>query len=248
VSEVSTDARRADELKDPQEFRRESVTNAYKAEIESRIKASGALKTNGHFIHHEGTLDEFHSTVWFAAEDLFLDPGLMTQAIPSLVSTLESQVLNQVDLVAGIVTGGAVLAREVAQYIQSDRPMKDSRGISCIHLKHRKDDNGEQEYDLTNSVRAWLKRWRQEHEGRSPNCLLLDDVISSSRTTLHCIEILRAVGVPVVGMLHVASANAKLPRLLEGIPAGVLFNFDGGKTFKTKVCPMCLGRQLKTVV
>lgn len=228
-------------------FRRESLTPALREAAVARVTERGALKTGGHFIHHEATPQEFHSSTWFYFGALTRDPSDMSIVIPGLVHKLTSDVIDQIEVVMGVATGGAVVAREVAQYIQSDRLLEQEMP-SCLTLRHSNllEEDG---YDITNDDREWLRQWRANHKGRSPRCLLLDDVMYSSDTTLYCVEVLRGMGLPVTAILHVAATTDMMrPKLLEGIPSGSLFSFEAGKIYKPGGCPMCAQRIPRTVI
>ncbi len=226
-----------------QVFRREALTPAFLEEGIRKIGESGALMTNGHFIHHEQTPQEFHTTTWFYGDALLRDPETMSSIIPALVHKLDRTILDQVNLLIGIVTGGALITPLAAQFMQAERSMK-LPSLRCMFLRHQLED----EYDLSQDDRRWLTDWREKNLGHSPNCLLIDDVLFSAQTTLDGVTALRGIGLPVVAMLHVAGATIQRPKLIQDIPAGCLYPFDPGKIYKPTACPMCAMRKKKTIV
>ncbi|MBX4187481.1 MAG: phosphoribosyltransferase [Candidatus Doudnabacteria bacterium] len=170
----------------------------------------------------------------------------MAHIVPALIHQVSREVYDQIGVVAGVVTGGAMIVREVVQFIQSERQMT-LEPPSCLVLRHTHDD-GEEIYGVTNDDEQWLGQWRKEHQGRSPQVLLVDDVIYSSKTAVACVEVLRRLGMPVKAMLHIAGTREARPKLLKDIAQGCLFEFDAGPIYRPRSCPMCLAGQEKTIL
>ena len=226
-------------------FRREALTPHFMEAGEEKVTASGALRTDGHFVHHEGELDdERHTSTWFDADALFRDTSVVNHVIPAMVHKLPLEVLCSIDVVVAVATGGVGLALQTCAYIDTERP-REMEALSCLFLRHA----GKEDYGFSNGDKLWIADWTEAHKHK-PRCLVLDDVFYFGTTTTNVVEYLRTddVKVIVTAILHAAGTNQTRPKLLNRIPQGCFFDFDPGPAYQRRDCPMCKAGMPKTIV
>ena len=188
----------------------------------SDLQQQGVLRT-GHFDFGNG----YHGRVYLNPHQLFRHPSTIWRFAQDLLDVLPASIVDQVELVAGPVTGGALLGHTMAGLLDSRRiitrePMlfapfaADTTGAAgCSHtLSHF---------------------YRGQVRGR--RVLLVDDVRNTGQTQAWCTALVREAGGTVI-------ATAEIYDRLEsnidvGIPNFALAEYKAPENFPETACPMC---------
>src|SRR5580692_7753089 len=92
---------------------------------ENRVKAlkdlqqSEVLMIDGHFDYGNG----YHGRVYLNAHQLFRHPSMIWRFAQDLIDVLPEEVVQTTEVVAGPVTGGALLAHTMAGLLDSRRSL-----------------------------------------------------------------------------------------------------------------------------
>src|SRR5438445_4902217 len=83
------------------------------------LQHSGVLMLDGHFDYGNG----YHGRVYLNPHQLFRHPSTIWRFAQDLLDLLPADLLQRVDVVAGPVTGGALLAHTMAGLLDSRRAL-----------------------------------------------------------------------------------------------------------------------------
>ena len=84
------------------------------------LRKSGVLMVDGHFDFGNG----FHGTAYVNPHQLFRQPSTIWRVAQDLLEVIPDDILQQTEVVAGPVTGGALLAHTMAGLLDSRRSLK----------------------------------------------------------------------------------------------------------------------------
>src|SRR5438046_8415730 len=79
------------------------------------LQQSGVLMLDGHFDYGNG----YHARVYLNPHQLFRHPSTIWRFAQDLIDLLPGDLVQQTDVVAGPVTGGALLAHTIAGLLDS---------------------------------------------------------------------------------------------------------------------------------
>src|ERR1043165_8099621 len=83
------------------------------------LQQSGVLMLGGHFDYGNG----YHRRVYLNPHQLFRYPSTIWRFAQDLIDIIPSELLEATDMVAGPVTGGALLAHTIAGLLESRRSL-----------------------------------------------------------------------------------------------------------------------------
>src|SRR5688500_9223120 len=83
------------------------------------LQSSGVLMLDGHLDYGNG----YHGRAYLNPHQLFRHPSTIWQFAQDLIDLLPADLLQQVEVVAGPVTGGALLAHTIAGLLDSRRSL-----------------------------------------------------------------------------------------------------------------------------
>src|SRR3954471_8604650 len=83
------------------------------------LQHSGVLMVNGHFDYGNG----YHGRAYLNPHQLFRQPSTIWRLAQDLLDLLPADVAEQTEVVAGPVTGGALLAHTIAGLLDSRRSL-----------------------------------------------------------------------------------------------------------------------------
>src|SRR5262245_12190103 len=83
------------------------------------LQRSDVLMLNGHFDYGNG----YHGRVYLNPHQLFRHPSTIWRFAQDLLDVLPGDILQQTEVVAGPVTGGALLAHTIAGLLDSRRSL-----------------------------------------------------------------------------------------------------------------------------
>src|SRR6059036_3684152 len=144
------------------------------------LQQSGVLMLDGHFDYGNG----FHGRAYLNPHQLFRHPSTIWRFAQGLIDLLPNEWIQRTEVVAGPVTGGALLAHTIAGLLDSRRS-----------LTHPPCRFAPFNYDPARgfALRAF---YRAELKGR--RVLLADDVRNTGETFAKCASLVREAGATIL--------------------------------------------------
>ena len=183
------------------------------------LQQAGVLMLDGHFDYGNG----YHGRVYLNPHHLFVHPSTIWRFAQDLIDLLPSDLVQQTQVVAGPVTGGALLAHTIAGLLDSRR---DLTRPPTLFAPLSGDTAG---------GHSLSRFYQQQVKGRQ--VLLVDDVRNTGHTLSRCAAALRAAG----GLLL---ATAQIYDRLEAIvdldvPNIALAEYKAPENYPVGACPLC---------
>ena len=177
------------------------------------------LMLNGHFDFGNG----YHGRVYLNPHQLFRYPSTIWRFAQDLLDVLPASVVDDTEVVAGPVTGGALLAHTVAGLLDSRRPMGSPRTMFAP-------------FGVDQDCGQTLSQYYQR-QVRGKKVLLVDDVRNTGQTFVRCAELVRAGGGIVI-------ATAEIYDRMEAIAGPDVENYPlaeykAPENFPAADCPLC---------
>jgi orotate phosphoribosyltransferase len=183
------------------------------------LQQSGVLMIDGHFDYGNG----YHGRVYLNPHQLFRHPSTIWRFAQDLLDVLPSELVQRTEVVAGPVTGGALLAHTIAGLLDSRRS-----------LTHPPSSFAPFNYDGSGgfALRTFYAR-----ELKSKRVLLADDVRNTGETFARCAQLVKEAGGTVVATAEIydrCEANVDL-----GVPNVALAEYKAPANFSVADCPLC---------
>jgi orotate phosphoribosyltransferase len=177
------------------------------------------LMLNGHFDFGNG----YHGTLYLNPHQLFRYPSTIWRFAQDLLDILPASVLDVTEVVAGPVTGGALLGHTIAGLLDSRREI--SRPPTLFAPFTVDQDCGQT-----------LSRFYQQ-QVRGRNVLLVDDVRNTGQTLARCATLVRENGGEV---LATAEIYDRLEAIADaGVPNIALAEYKAPDNYIAADCPLC---------
>jgi orotate phosphoribosyltransferase len=177
------------------------------------------LMLNGHFDYGNG----FHGRVYLNPHRLFRYPSTIWRLAQDLLDVLPSDLLQQTDVVAGPVMGGALLAHTLAGLLDGRRSLTHP---PCSFAPFSRPSD--QEFTL----RAFYAR---QMSGR--RVLIADDVRNTGKTFESCARLVRDAGGLVLATVEICD---RLEAMADaGAPNYALVDYPAPENYPASACPMC---------
>ena len=174
---------------------------------------------NGHFDYGNG----FHGRVYLNAHQLFRQPSTIWRLAQDLLDVLPGDLLEQTEVVAGPVMGGALLAHTLAGLL-------DGRRASPI----RPAASRRSAAAATTTSRC-ARFYAREMAGK--RVLIADDVRNTGKTFERCAELVRQAGGTVLATVEICD---RLEAMVDaGVPNYALAEYKAPENFAVADCPMC---------
>jgi orotate phosphoribosyltransferase len=183
------------------------------------LQSSEVLMLDGHFDYGNG----YHGRAYLNAHQLFRHPSTIWQFAQDLIDLLPGDLLQRVEVVAGPVTGGALLAHTIAGLLDSRRSLTHAR---CRFAPFTARPDGE----LT--LRSF---YRREVAGRA--VLVVDDVRNTGETLARCAGLIAAADGTVLGTAEIYDRLESIHDL--GVPNFALAEYKAPENFTAGECPLC---------
>jgi len=183
------------------------------------LRQAEVLMLDGHFDYGNG----YHGRVYLNPHQLFRHPSTIWRFAQDLIDLLPDELVQGTEVVAGPVTGGALLAHTIAGLLDSRRS-----------LTHPPCSFAPFNYDPAGGF-ALRTFYRDELKGK--RVLLADDVRNTGETFARCAALVREAGGTVVATMEIYDRLEAITDL--GVPNIALAEFKAPENFKASACPLC---------
>src|SRR5260221_9114124 len=140
------------------------------------LQQSEVLMINGHFDYGNG----YHGRVYLNPHQLFRHPSTIWRFAQDLIDLLPSELVQRTQVVAGPVTGGALLAHTIAGLLDSRRSLTHP---PCSFAPFNYDGAG-----------GFTLRTFYRNELKGKGVLLADDVRDTGQTLARCAALVSEAG------------------------------------------------------
>src|SRR2546422_4843920 len=183
------------------------------------LQHSEVLMLSGHFDYGNG----YHGRLYVNAHQLFRHPSTIWRFAQDLIDLLPADLVQQTEVVAGPVTGGALLAHTIAGLLDS-----------CRSLTHPPCSFAPFNYEAAGgfTLRPFYRR-----ELKAKRVLLADDVRNTGETFAKCAALVQEAGGTVVATAEIydrceAIVDPKVPKI-------ALSEERGPENYTAATCPLC---------
>jgi len=183
------------------------------------LQQSEVLMTDGHFDYGNG----YHGKVYVNPHQLFRHPSTIWRFAQDLIDLLPGELVQRTEVVAGPVTGGALLAHTIAGLLDSRRSLTHP---PCVFAPFN--------YDPAGGL-ALRPFYRREINGR--RVLLADDVRNTGQTFAKCAALVAEAGGTVVATAEIYDRCEATVDL--GVPNIALAELRAPDNFAAADCPLC---------
>jgi orotate phosphoribosyltransferase len=183
------------------------------------LRDAEVLTLDGHFDYGNG----YHGRVYLNPHQLFRHPSTIWRVAQDLLDVLPGDLLEATEVVAGPVTGGALLAHTVAGLLDSRRSLTHP---PCLFAPFNYDP------DTGFALRAFYQR---EIAGR--RVLLVDDVRNTGDTFSRCAGLVRAAGGKVLATAEIFDRKEAVAD--TGVPNIALVEYHAAENYQAAACPLC---------
>ena len=183
------------------------------------LQLSEVLMIDGHFDYGNG----YHGRVYLNPHQLFRHPSTIWRFAQDLIDLLPGPLVDATEVVAGPVTGGALLAHTIAGLLDSRRS-----------LTHPPCSFAPFNYDAAGGF-ALRTFYRQELAGK--RVLLADDVRNTGETFARCAALVQEAGGTVVATVEIYDRCEAITEL--GVPNISLAEYRAPENYPAAECPLC---------
>jgi len=177
------------------------------------------LMLNGHFDFGNG----YHGRVYLNPHQLFRYPSTIWRFAQDLLDVLPASIVDNADVVAGPVTGGALLAHTMAGLLDSRRDIAGpptlfapfTAGAECGHTLSR--------------------FYQRQVTGR--RVLLVDDVRNTGQTLARCAALVKESDGTVIATAEIYDRLESVTDL--DVPNFALAEYKAPENYPAAECPMC---------
>jgi orotate phosphoribosyltransferase len=183
------------------------------------LQQSEVLIRDGHFDYGNG----FHGRVYLNPHQLFRHPSTIWRFAQDLIDLMPTELVQSTEVVAGPVTGGALLAHTIAGLLDSRRS-----------LTHPPCSFAPFNYDAAGgfTLRSFYRR-----ELKGKRVLLADDVRNTGETFGKCEMLVQAAGGSVVATVEIYDRREAILDL--GVPNIALAEYNAPENYRAAECPLC---------
>jgi orotate phosphoribosyltransferase len=183
------------------------------------LQQSEVLIRDGHFDYGNG----YHGRVYLNPHQLFRHPSTIWRFAQDLLDLLSPDLIRQTQVVAGPVTGGALLAHTIAGLLDSRRSLTHP---PCLFAPIN--------YEAAGGF-TLRDFYRREINGR--RVLLADDVRNTGQTFARCAALVNDAGGVVVATVEIYDRCEAVTDL--GVPNVALAEYRAPENYKAAECPLC---------
>jgi orotate phosphoribosyltransferase len=173
----------------------------------------------GHFDFGNG----FHGRLYLNPHQLFRFPSTIWRVAQDLIDVMPGELADRAEVVAGPVTGGALLAHTLAGLLDGRRPLTQAPHSFAPFAIGR---------DGAPALSAF---YRQVMNGR--RVLLADDVRNTGQTLKACAELAALAGATVIGTVEIVDRVETEVAL--SVPNVALVEYKAPPNHPASDCPLC---------
>jgi orotate phosphoribosyltransferase len=175
---------------------------------------------DGHFDYGNG----YHGRLYLNPHQLFRYPSTIWRVAQDLIEVLPAGVAEQATVVAGPVTGGALLAHTIAGLLDGRRPL--TRAPYSFAPIHHDGPGGAE------ALSPFYGRLM-----RGAQVLLVDDVRNTGQTFQHCAALIEAAGGTVIATAEIVDRGEAVVTL--PVPNVALVEYPAPENYPEAACPLC---------
>lgn len=183
------------------------------------LQQSEVLMLDGHFDYGNG----YHGRVYLNPHQLFRHPSTIWRFAQDLIDVMPGELVQAVEVVAGPVTGGALLAHTMAGLLDSRRSLTHP---PCSFAPFNYDPAGG--FALRTFYRAALKGKRVP---------LADDIRNTGETFARCAALVKDAGGTLVATAEIYDRFD--PHVDLGVPNIALAEYRAPENYNAGECPLC---------
>ncbi len=183
------------------------------------LQSCEVLMLNGHFDYGNG----YHGRVYLNPHQLFRHPSTIWRFAQDVLDILPSSIISATDVVAGPVTGGALLAHTIAGLLDSRRSLTHPM---CSFAPFNADPSA----GLT--LRSF---YRAQVAGK--RVLLADDIRNTGQTFQRCAALVEEAGGTVIATVEIY--DRMKARVDLKVPNFALAEYRAPENFEVQACPLC---------
>jgi orotate phosphoribosyltransferase len=184
-----------------------------------QLQDLGVLMRTGHYDYRNG----YHGRAYLNPHQLFLHPSTIWRLAQDVLDILPSELLDQTEVVAGPVTGGALLAHTMAGLLDGRRALTYP---PCSFAPFTYVDD-------RFVLRAFYAR-----QIAGKRVLLADDVRNTGKTFQVCAELVQQAGGTVIATVEICDRMEAMVQL--AVPNYALAEYQAPENYAAASCPMCL--------
>ena len=183
-----------------------------------KLQEFEVLMRQGHFDYGNG----FHGRVYLNPHQLFRFPSTIWRLAQDLLDVLPLELLERTEVVAGPVTGGALLAHTLAGLLDGRRALTHPQ---CSFAP----------FTLVDDTFVLREFYARHMAGK--RVLLADDVRNTGKTFQRCAELVTAAGGTVIGTVEICD---RLEAVVDvGAPNYALADYRAPENYPAADCPLC---------
>jgi len=186
------------------------------------LQTSEVLMLDGHFDYGNG----YHGRVYLNPHQLFRHPSTIWRFAQDLIDLMPGELVQRTEVVAGPVTGGALLAHTIAGLLDSRRSLTHP---PCVFAPFNYDPAG-----------GFTLRTFYRNELQGKRVLLADDVRNTGETLAKCAALVTESGGTVVATVQICDRCEAIVDV--GVPNIALVEYKAPENFKAESCPLCAKR------
>ena len=183
-----------------------------------KLQEFEVLMRQGHFDYGNG----FHGRVYLNPHQLFRFPSTIWRLAQDLLDVLPAELLERTEVVAGPVTGGALLAHTLAGLLDGRRALTHPQ---CSFAPFTIVDD------------AFVLRDFYARHMAGKRVLLADDVRNTGKTFQRCADLVTQAGGSVIGTVEICDRMEAVVEL--GVPNYALAEYRAPENYPAAQCPMC---------
>ena len=194
----------------PDEIRQKALEDLQRFEV---------LMIDGHFDYGNG----YHGQVYLNPHQLFRYPSTIWRFAQDLIDLMPTPIVEQADIVAGPVTGGALLAHTIAGLLDSRRKLTEPARLFAPFAP--------------DATRGHALRTFYQGQMKGKRVLLADDVRNTGQTFERCAALVREAGGTVIATVEIYDRLESIVDL--GVPNIALAEYKAPDNYAVADCPLC---------
>jgi orotate phosphoribosyltransferase len=183
------------------------------------MRRHGVLMLDGHFDYGNG----YHGRTYLNPHQLFRYPSTIWRLAQDLLDVVPPPMTASVEVVAGPVTGGALLAHTIAGLLDSRRSLTHP---ACSFAPFGLDGEGGPR------LRTFYR-----HLVHGRRVLLADDVLNTGQTLARCADLVREAGGTIVGVVVICDRKSSIVHF--DAPVVSLVEYRSQENHAAESCPLC---------